>query len=1176
MSNNENKKLTREFGLSSFAIDNRTSVFILMFIIVIMGLSAYNSMPKENFPEIVIPTIIVSTPHPGNSPIDIENLITRPIEKEINSVSGVTEISSTSIQDYSQIVVEFGFDVDPQEALLDVKDAVDKAKADLPSDLDREPNVLAVDFSEIPIVNINISGDNYNLDDLEFYAEALKDQIENLSEISKVEIRGVQDKEVSITLDRDKMSAMQISFRDVEEAIGYENVNISGGDLNINQFRRTVRVSGEFNSVNEIGDIIIKSEFQHPIFLRDIADVHFGYAETKSYSRINGSNVITLEVKKRSGENLIFAVDKIDKIVNDARKKFPEDLEIKVTNDTSRITKMNVENLENNIISGVILVVLVLLFFLGLRNAAFVGIAIPLSMLLGIAVLNIAGVTLNLMVLFSLVMALGMLVDNGIVVVENIYRLMDEEGLDPIRAAKEGVGEVAWPIISSTATTLAAFLPLLFWNDIMGEFMKYLPITLIITLSASLFVALVINPVLTAVFMKVQGKDADKDKNKSRKKRVLIISSIVLGIGILLSIFTVSWTIFGRTFEFDMIVGKKSIFPIVGHLMILFSLLALINTFIFEPLAQKFQDTFLVWLENFYEKTIQWALRGINPYLVVVGMVFLFVASLMLFKMRNPNFISFPAADPNYINVFIEYPTGTDIEKTNATTLKIEKELRNYLKQYQGEGKMNVEAFLANVGEGTSDPNASSGMMGGSATPNKARINISFYEFQKRNLGEVDGQARTTADIMNDVRNIIKKYPGVKITVDQDPHGPSVGPPVSIEISGDDFNVLVKLSEQIKAEIAKDGVGGIEDLKSDLDHGKPELIIDIDREAARRYGLSTAQIAGSMRTALFGKEVSKYKEGEDDYPIMIRLSDTYRHNIDALMNQKISFRDMASGKVLNIPVSSVAKVRYSSTYGAVNRKDLKRVVTLYSNLMEGYNAERVIQEIDKSLKDFKLPEGYTIKYTGEVEKQNESMAFLSRAFLIAFMLIFLIIITQFNSITSPIIIMLSVVFSTIGVFLGVAIFNMDFVVIMTGIGIISLAGVVVNNAIVLIDYTNLTRERRRIELGKPDERLSREEIVDSLVQAGKTRLRPVLLTAITTVLGLIPLAIGLNINFITLISNFDPQFYMGGDNKVFWGPLSWTVIHGLTFATFLTLVFVPVLYLLFDRLGYQFSKLFKK
>jgi multidrug efflux pump len=1080
-------KKIKEFKLSSWAISNRTTVSVITFIIVLSGLLSYTGMARENFPEIIIPQIYVATPYPGNSALDVEKLITKRLEKEINSITGVDKITSNSIQGYSSIVVEFSFDFTPTEALQKVKDKIDVAMADpdFPKDLPSEPSVSEMNFSErIPIMNINLSGE-FSMDQLKEYAEYLEDKIEELSEISSVDIRGVQEKELEIAVDLYKMEASKISFNDIENAVAFENMSISGGDILENGIRRTVRVLGEFKDPLAVKDIIVKQEKGNIVYLRDIADVDFKEQEKESFAREYLQPVVMLDVKKRGGQNLLDASTKIDALLEDAAANvFPHNLIISKTNDQSNDTRTMVSDLENSIILGVILVVAVLYFFLGFRNALFVGIAIPLSMFLSFSILSFMGVTLNTMVLFSLVIALGMLVDNGIVVVENVYRLMDE-GYPRIKAAKLGVGEVAMPIIASTATTLAAFLPLILWEGIMGEFMKWLPITLIIVLSSSLFVALIINPMLISVYMKVVPKKESK-------------------------------------------------------------------------------VTFISKLETLYERFLSYALKGKKPVSIIVGTFGLLILAGFLMYAFPPKILFFPNTDAKQVFVFIEYPIGTDIEETNLISMKIEKDIEDYLKKYEVNGEnFLITSVIGQVGEGTSDP--SRGQEGGKS-PNKARITIDFVKYQDR-------QGVNTETVLRDIRNLLQGYPGVSIVVDKPADGPPTGAPINIEVKGDDYVLILETANRLKSFINNSNIGGIEELKLDIDQGKLELLVSVDRQKARRLGISTGQIGANLRTALYGKEISTYKNAEDDYPINLRLKDEMRYNKSALIDQKITFRNQSDGQIKQVPISAVATTENQSSFSAIKRIDMERVVTIFSNVLNDYNPTEVNDKIRSIAKKFEIPKNITISFTGEQEKQAEEMAFLSRALLIAVLLIFLILVAQFNSATTPIIISISVFLSLIGVLFGLLIFRMDFVILMTMIGIISLAGIVVNNAIVLIDYINLTIIRKRRELGlEQTDKLTPSLLVECVVEAGRTRLRPVILTAITTILGLLPLALGININFRTLITQLNPNFYIGGENVAFWGPMGWAIIFGLSFATFLTLVVVPILFYLINKLKTKKNK----
>lgn len=1121
----------REFGLSSFSVDNSTSIIILTLIITVLGLGAYRTMPKESFPEIVIPTVYIGTPYPGNSPVDMENLITRPIEKELKSLNNVKDIKSTSVQDFSSIVVEFTPGVELAKAIQDVKDAVDKAKSELPTDLNQDPDVVEVNTSDFPIMNVNISGP-YSEQELKRYGEYLEDAIEKLPEISKADLAGTVEREIQINVDPYKMESMGVSFGDISGAIQSENLTASGGSIKNGDFERTLRVDGEFTSPKDLEEIIVKTDQQKIVYLKDVAEIKDTFKDRTSYARSKNLPVITINVVKRSGENLLDAADKIKEIIETTKaNRFPENVEISITNDQSKQTRTQVSDLENSIIFGIILVVLVLMFFMGFRNALFVGSAIPLSMFISFLILDAFGISLNLMVLFSLILALGMLVDNGIVVVENIYRMM-QDGKPAVQAAKEGVGEVAWPIITSTLTTLAAFLPLIFWDDLIGEFMKYLPITLIIVLSASLFVALVINPVMTAMYMKIE--DMTKEKPKKNSLRVAGILGLLA-----LVFYLMGWNTF-------------------GSLSIVSSALTLLYVFYLRRAVGWFQAVFLEKLDNSYEALLTFALRGKNPTKFLLGTLGLFLLSIVLFGVRSPKVLFFPDNQPQLVNVFVEFPMGTSIEATNAFVDKMEDEVVAKLKPYGGI----IESVITQVGVGTSDPTQGPSIQ---STPHKAKITIGFVDYIFR-------EGIDTNEAMEVIREFVKNYPGVLITVNKQENGPPVGNAVNIEFVGENYDQLIAYVDESKAFLESNSIQGVEELKTDLSLGSPEVVVRIDREKAKRFGLSTSSIAMELRTSLFGMEVSKYKEGEEDYPITLRLDQDSRYDINTLINKKIGFRDKFGDK-REVPISAVADIQYGSTYGSVKRKDSEKVVTMFSNVLDGYNPTEINGQIKDVMAGFPVPEGITVKFTGEQEEQAKSQAFLLRALGIAIALIFLIIVAQFNSVISPFIIMTSVLFSTIGVFLGLVIFNMDFVVIMTGIGIISLAGVVVNNAIVLIDYTDLVRARKREELGiQKGNYLALPDLMASIIEAGKTRLRPVLLTAITTVLGLIPLAIGMNINFATLLSEFDPQFYVGGDNAAFWGPMAWTVIFGLTFATVITLVLVPVMYLLTDKLAIKLRR----
>lgn len=1130
-------KVVREFKLTTAALKNRSTIFLVILMLALFGITAYKTMSVEAFPEINMPYVFVKTVYPGNPPVDMENLITRPLEKEIHTITGIKELRSISTQDNSDITITFNTDMDIETALQDVKDAVDQAKSELPTDLDMDPIVMELDFNEFPILNINLSGD-YSLDELKDYAEYLEDEIEAISEISKVEIKGLNEREIQVNVDHHKLESFELSFQDLEDAINFENMSISGGDLIVDKTSRTIRTIGEFSNLEEMRNIIVKHEKGHIVYLRDVAEVADGFEDPLTYARLERRPVVSLQVIKKSGENLLDATDQIFALLADAKKSgaIAKDLTIFLSNDQSEYVRGMVSNLENSIIMGVIFVILVLFFFLGLRNALFVGFAIPMSMFISFVWLDLMGSTINMMVLFGLVLALGMLVDNAIVVVENIYRFI-HQGHSLFDAAKTAVGEIAMPIIASTATTLAVFFPLVFWKGMMGEFMKHLPITLIVVLTSSLFVALVLIPVLASKYIRKA-----EELPKPPLKRSLTIAGILIAVAAL-----------------HYLAGINA----PATFLVFMALLILLNVFFLHDAAHWFQTVFLTKMEHAYLRLLKFTLKGKRPVAVLVGTFFLLIAVFIFFGIRAPAVSLFPINEPSFINVFAELPVGSDISGTNAFMHTLEDEIFKEIEPH----RPIIKSVLTTIGLGVAGENEFTT----GNTPHKGMTTITFKDYEDR--GGV-----LTSDIMKQLSAaLLGKFPGVRITIAKNSMGPPTGKPINLEIHGRDIVPLITLTQDIQRYIESFNIQGIQGLRMDLDVGMPELTVNIDREKARRFGMSTAQIASTIRTALFGKEVSDYKEGEDDYPIMLRLDPKYRNDLTSLMNQKITFRSASSGKIMQVPISAVASFKHSTTYASVNRVDMDKAITLWSNVIEGYNTAEINNQLKPLMAKYEMPPGFEYKFTGEQEEQEETTEFLSKAMMIGLALILMILVTQFNSFVKPLIIMASVLFSTIGVFGGIATFRMDFIILMTGIGIISLAGVVVNNAIVLIDYIDFLKSNTKRRLGMYwHDNLPIDESIECIVQAGKTRLRPVLLTAITTILGLTPMAVGLNIEFGTLLTRLDPQIYFGGDNTIMWGPMAWTVIFGLTFATFLTLVVVPAMYLIGNRVKLSLAGRFGK
>jgi CzcA family heavy metal efflux pump len=1020
--------------LSNAAIDRRSTVFALMLIIVIVGIYSYLVLPRESTPDITIPVVLVVTPHEGVASEDIENLITHPIERKLKGLKEIEEIRSVSAEGSSMITIEFQPQVDIDNAIQWVRDKVDQAKGDLPDDLENDPQILEINLSEFPILMVAVSGP-FPETVLKKLGERLEEAIEALPGVLDVVLTGGLERQIRVEFDPERLAAYQLSFAEIATALNQENVNIPGGSIDIGSGKYLLRIPGEFTDPEQIDHLVLSVRNGKPIYFKDVATVSDGFEDRLNYARLNGRQSVTLSIKKRTGENIVAVADQVFALLGEARTLLPEGVQLDVTLNQAKDIRRMVAELENTIISGLILVVGVLFLFLGLRNSIFVALAIPFSMLIAFAVLQLLGITLNMVVLFSLILALGMLVDNAIVIVENIYRHR-QEGRGRIEAAKLGTAEVAWPVISSTLTTLCAFFPMTFWPGIMGEFMKYLPLTLIITLVASLFVALVINPTICASYLAVKpGQEARPESRTIRGYRRLLESALD------------------------------------------------------------------------------------RPKSVMAGSVALLVAIVMAYGALGHGVELFPEIEPNRAIVDIKAPEGTNLDASDRLAMVVEQET---LKEADIRYTI-AEAGVAESGEEGGD---------GGSQSNHSRITLDFIDRTER--------AENSEAVLDRIRQGVAGLTGAEIKVEKQKEGPPTGPPVAVEISGEDVATLENLVTQVRARI-KD-VPGLVDLKDDLAKGKPEIRVDVDREKATLLGISTADIAITVKAAISGRKLGIYREGKDEYDIVVRLPEERRRSVSDIERLLVPNR---TGQP--VPLSTLADIRFSSGYGSIRHLDQKRVATVSANTF-GRNSNEVLLEVQQRLASLPLPPGYQVRYSGEQEEQQKAAAFLGKAFIGAILLIGLVLITQFNSVRQTLIVMTSVLLSLTGVFLGLMITAMPFGIIMTGIGVISLAGVVVNNAIVLIDYINQQRAQGL-------------ELREALIQAGTVRFRPVLLTAVTTILGLLPMAVGISFDFRAL------AWEIGAESGEWWGPMAVAVIFGLAFATVLTLVVVPVLYALLARIS---------
>ncbi len=1116
----------KELKFTTWCINNKTSVYVITLLITIAGLITYNRLPKELFPDVVVPTISVATIYPGATPQDIENLVTKPLEKQMKSLSGVKKVTSTSMSDFSLIVVEFNTDLLPKDCKQKVTDAVGKGKKDLPSDLKTDPQIQEFDISELPIMNINLAG-TIPLDQLKKQAEDLKDKIESLNGITRVDIVGGLEREIQVEVDLYKMTSVGLTLLDIQNAISRQNMNVSGGEMQIGELKRNVRVTGEFENIKEIEDMVIRSFMGNSVFVKDFATVTDGYKERSDFARLDGKSVITLNVIKRSGANLIDCADNINVILDESRKTdFPKGMTDTITGDTSGKTRLQLHDLINTVILGFIFVVFVLMFFMGFTNAFFVGLAVPLSCMIAFLLMPTLGMTMNVIVLFSFLLALGIIVDDAVVVIENTHRIFNSNQYNIKDAAKYAAGEVFIPVLAGTLTTLAPFVPLLFWPGIIGKFMHHLPVTLIITLGASLLVAFVMNPVFAVTFM---TKDHDENGNTYPKKGFFAANKYwFFGFGLI-----------------AMIAYLKQSYGIANFSVFMILLITLFH-FVFSKVIVVWQTKIWPRFIASYKNLLTKLVIGYRPLMLLFATIMMLVLSIIIFVASNPKTNVFPQGEPNFAYVYCKLPNGTAATVTDSVTKGIEERVAKVI------GKKNalVSSVISNIGLGAGDPQNPDKV----PTPHKSKVTVALVQFDQRN-------GKSTQELLDKLKDeFAKGVSGAEITVEPERNGPPVGKSINVEISGDDFEVLNLLADSVKGEFNKAGIKGYSELKSDLQISKPEILVQLDKEKMQREGISLGQAAGELRTALYGTEVSKYRDKDKDAPIIVRLDGKYRSKMETLLNLNISFMDMSIGAYKQIPLSAITSIKYDNSVSIINRKNQKRILNLTAEPSKGYEASSITNAMKEVVKSIGKPIGYDIKMVGEQEQQEETANFLGVAFGGALALMFLILVVQFNSVAKPIIIFTTVIFSIIGIMLGFTFTGMTFSIVMTGVGLFALAGIVVRNGILMIEFIDELKAR-----GLP--------LQQAVIEGGATRMTPVILTALSAILGLVPLAIGLNMDFATLFSEFNPHFFIGGDNVAFWGPLAWTMIFGLIFATFLTLVLVPLMVMMVERTS---DKIFNK
>jgi CzcA family heavy metal efflux pump len=1017
--------------VNELALKRHSTVLALLVLLVVAGVFSYASLPRESFPDITIPYVFVTTTYEGVAPEDIEELLTIPIERKLKGIDDVEEIRSTSAEGLSTVAIKFLPRVDIDAAVQRVRDKVDQARNDLPADLEDDPLVQEVNFSDLPVIRVVLTGP-FSLRRLQDLAEDLQDRLESIAGVLEARITGGLEREIHVEFDLDRVAAYNVPFSSLIGSVTRGNVNMPGGSMDIGEGKYIVRVPEDFKHPEEIFSIVAFVRDAKPVYLRDVAVIRDAHKDPRTRSRLNRQPSVTIAVVKRSGENIVAVTDAVKRTVAEMREFLPRTLSIDLTSDMSNDVRLMVADLENNIISGLILVLAVIFVFIGGQSAVFVALAIPYSMFITFAALTGFGITLNMVVLFSLILALGMLVDNGIVIVENVYRHM-QQGESRARAARIATNQVAWPVITSTLTTLGAFFPMMFWPGIMGEFMKFLPQTVVIALLASLFVALVINPVLSARYQRVRAAAAGADPDDR------------------------------------------------DHA-----------------------------LTRLYLRLLGWSL-GHRLWVVLIAFGLLGLA-LPAFALFGKGVEFFPETEPRRAYVNLKAPEGTNLDASDRLVAQVEEIVSDY---------PDIRYVIANIGAAGGDPFA----QGGTGT-HISRVALDFKDFHDR--------SRPSSEIVAEIRGrLLGAIRGAEVQVEKEKEGPPTGLPINLEISGEDIHVLGELAARIRREIQT--IPGLVDVKDNFVRGKPEIQVRVDKEKAALLGLDTYTIAYTVKAAINGAKAGVFREGKNEYDIIARLPERDRRSVESLKRITVS-----GPRGEPIPLTSVAAVELSSGIGAIMRLDQKRVVTV-SGDVSGRLANEIIAEIDARLKRrIEWPRGYTYRFTGERQEEDKAKTFLGKAFFAAAGIILMVLLAQFDRFAVPMIIMTSVVLSLIGVFIGLLVTGTAFGIIMTGIGVISLAGVAVNNAIVLIDYYQQLRRRGLA-------------VRAALIQAGRVRLRPVMLTAITTILGLMPMAVGVSIDFRKL------ALVVGGESTQWWGPMAVAVVFGLLFATLLTLVVVPVL-----------------
>ena len=1109
----------------------------VLFFILISGASTYISMPKESSPDVSIPIVYISLHQNGISPEDSERLLVKPIEDEVKTVEGVKEVRSTAYSGGGNVLLEFDAGFDSDQAMVDIREKVDRAKGDLPNEAD-EPTVNEVNISTFPIISISLSGEvpNRTLQDL---AETLQDDIETIPSVLEAKIGGKRNEQVDILINPTAVESYGINLESLIDIVRQNNKMVSAGGQDTGDGSFDIKVPGLYETIEDVLNTPVKTDGDSVITFRDIAQVKRTFEDRQSFANVNGSNSVTIDVSKRIGENIINTIKEVKKVTNKTSEDFPENVDISFGSDQSKGIKTMLNSLQNNVIAAIILVLIIILGALGIRSGLLVGVSIPGSFLSGLLALSIMGFTINIVVLFALILSVGLLVDGAIVVVEYADRKI-KEGLSVKAAFANASKKMSLPIISSTATTLAAFLPLIFWPGIAGEFMKYLPITLICVLISSLFMALLFVPVLGSILNTVSR----------------IILQLIIPLLLSLIFFNILTFIFGMlelsSYNFILTILKYLlslslfIFIFIKIIPRVYKITESVNStdknisLNAKILSSESNEPILnvTGFVGLYAKILNFLLN--HPLKVIISAIIILIAVNYTYTKVGEGVEFFPDVEPDLAKIVVYARGNLSVEEKRDYVARVE----NIILKIQSQNKefKNIYSLSGNISE---QSEASEDFIGS--------ISLEYNDWDKRRKSKV---------ILAEILNKAKTINGIKVESREQQGGPGEGKPINIKLTSDSKKLLI--SEGIKLKKFIDNYPKLMNIEDNLPAPGIEWEINVDRKQASKFGANITSIGNVIKLATNGLKLGEYRpdDSNESIPLFLRYPNEGR-TLDRIDNLRVS---TSNGLV---PISNFVDIEPNNRTGNIIRVNSKNAINIQADVEPGVYPDGKVKELEYvlgisdnapswrgrtlDLPRYELDNKVKVELIGENEDQKQAQQFLTKAFGVALFLMLMILLLQFNSFYSSLLILFAVLMSTAGVFIGLMVTAQPFGIVMSGVGVIALAGIVVNNNIILIDTFDFLKTKN-------------SNIRESIIKTGAQRLRPVLLTTTTTVLGLLPMVTMTNVDFITR------EITRGSPDTQWWVQLSTAIVFGLIFATLLTLIVTPSALMLRENVKNWYNK----